>query len=85
MLCDASTLLSYYFFNTVRLTEVYYECSADETSSFFGAVGVSSGTVLSVKVAAVLFLTVFFFGRNLGNKKTGAYKTYGIDEREEVT
>lgn len=68
----------------VRLTEVYYECKKSKLEAFFGAVGISSGTALSTKVVAVVVLTILFSRRKTGNKATGMYRTYGIDEREEV-
>jgi hypothetical protein len=68
----------------VRLTEVYYECRKTKIDSLFGAIGISSGTALSVKVVVVILLTLVLSGKKNGDKKTGAYRTYGIDEREEV-
>lgn len=69
----------------VRLTEAYYECKKSAQDSFISAVGLSSATVLSVKVLVVLFVTVVMSrDRNL-LKKNGLYKTYGIDERLEVS
>lgn len=71
-------------FIAVRLTEVYYECRKSKLESFFGAVGISSGTALSVKVMVVVLLTVLLSRKQTGNKSVGTFKTYGIDEREEV-
>lgn len=68
----------------VELTEDYYECKQSSLEAFFGAVGISAGTALSVKVAMVVTLTLVLARRQMGNKKTGTYKTYGIDEREEA-
>mmetsp|Transcript_17910 Transcript_17910/g.33677 ORF Transcript_17910/g.33677 Transcript_17910/m.33677 type:complete len:755 (-) Transcript_17910:313-2577(-) len=68
----------------VQLTEDYYECKQSSLEAFFGAVGISAGTALSVKVAMVVTLTVLLARRQIGNKKTGTYMTYGIDEREEA-
>lgn len=68
----------------VRLTEVYYECRTSKLGSWFGAVGISSGTALSVKVFVLLLLALVLSRKVNGTKKTGIYKTYGVDEREEV-
>lgn len=69
----------------VRLTEVYYECRKTKGSSLSGAVGISSGTALSVKVVLLILLALVLTKKKNGNQKPGTYITYGIDEREEVS
>ena len=69
----------------MRLTEVYYECRKSKVDALLGAVGISAGTALSVKVVVVVLLTLVLSGKMNGDKRTGAYRTYGIDEREEVS
>ena len=64
---------------------MYYECKQTKYDSLIGAVGISSGTALSVKLAVVVLLTLVLAGRKNGNKTSGTYKTYGINEREEVS
>lgn len=68
----------------MRLTEVYYECKKSPISAFFSSVGISSGTALSVKVAVVVGLALLLTGKQSRDEKTGSYRTYGIDERDEV-
>ena len=69
----------------VRLTEVYYECKKTKLDSFITAVGISSATALSLKVAFIIVVTmVMSKNSTVIKKKSSTYKTYGIDERREV-
>ena len=70
---------------SVRLTEVYYECKVSKLEAFVTAVGISSGNALSVKLLFVVLLTALLAGRKTGTRKTGSYRTYGVEEREEVS
>lgn len=72
-------------FSIVRLTEAYYECKMGALDALLAAVGISSATALSFKVACILFVTIVMSKNStFVKKKFGIYKTYGIDERREV-
>mmetsp|Transcript_8750 Transcript_8750/g.14891 ORF Transcript_8750/g.14891 Transcript_8750/m.14891 type:complete len:674 (-) Transcript_8750:138-2159(-) len=69
----------------VRLTEVYYECNLGKMDAVMTAIGISSATVLSLKVAVVVFVTVVLAkGSTTLVKKSATFMTYGIDERLEA-
>ena len=66
----------------MRLTEVYFECRTSILDATNSAVGVSSGTVLSIKVAIVVLLALILTRRR--NQKADKFQTFGFEEREEV-
>ena len=76
---------SYVIACAARLTESYYECKRSKLDSFLSAIGLSSATVLSFKVAVILFLTLALSRNSAVFKRSfGNFMTYGTEEREEV-
>lgn len=71
---------------TARLTEAYYECKKNKFDSLVSSIGLSSATALSFKVMVILFVSIVLSKKSpTVNKKTGKFKTYGIEDRNEVT